>query len=158
MGSIQTVRDVVRPHEFLSRWDFQYAYAHLPTSIHTRRLLRVNIPWRNLIIQFISLPFGLSSAPRLFTKILKEPVRYLRSRGHRMVVFLDDLLFASESYEKAQAKAQEISSLFSSLDFIINRKNRFSSQPRKTRLSGLHSGHLQDGLSRAFPETQGTLS
>jgi hypothetical protein len=39
-----------------------------------------------------------------------------------MVVFLDDLLFASESYEKAQAKAQEISSLFSSLDFIINRK------------------------------------
>ena len=74
------------------------------------------------MVQFNSLSLGLSSAPRLFTKIVREPVRYLRSRGHRTVVFLDDMLLVSESYEKAQKQAQEVSSLFRSLGFIINRK------------------------------------
>lgn len=38
-------------------------------------------------------PFGLCSAPRIFSKIMKEVVSFYRAKGTRMVVYLDDMLF-----------------------------------------------------------------
>ena len=40
--------------------------------------------------QFAVLPFGLSSAPFLFTKLLKPVVTSWRCKGIPMVIFLDD--------------------------------------------------------------------
>lgn len=42
--------------------------------------------------EFRSLPFGLSSASRAFTKMLKPVAALLRSQGVRVVLYLDDIL------------------------------------------------------------------
>jgi hypothetical protein len=41
------------------------------------------------------LPFGLAPAPRVFTKILKVVMAALH-RGHRVIIYLDDILFLNE--------------------------------------------------------------
>ena len=41
--------------------------------------------------------FGVSSLPRAFTKLLRPVIAFLRSFGIRLVIFLDDILVASES-------------------------------------------------------------
>lgn len=53
---------------------------------------------------------------------MREPVRHLRERGFKMVVYLDDLLFVSDSFEEAKAQIQQARAFFQSLGFLINRK------------------------------------
>ena len=42
--------------------------------------------------QFNCLPFGLSSAPWVFTKTLKPVIALLREMGVRIIVYIDDVL------------------------------------------------------------------
>ena len=51
--------------------------------------------------QFTCLPFGLTCAPWAFTKIMKAVVALLRSRGTRIVIYVDDILIISESAVQA---------------------------------------------------------
>ena len=42
------------------------------------------------------LPFGLSSAPYVFTKMMRPLVRLRRSKGLKAIVYLDDGIVANE--------------------------------------------------------------
>ena len=57
--------------------------------------------------QFSVLPFGLSSAPYLFTKLLKPLVKKWRTEGKSIVVFLDDGLGAAADYAKATTSCKK---------------------------------------------------
>ena len=46
--------------------------------------------------------FGLAPAPRVFTKLLKEVGAFLRKRGIRLVIYLDDLLILNSDKEGAE--------------------------------------------------------
>ena len=43
------------------------------------------------------MPFGLSSAPRIFTKVFKRVLVFLRSRGLRVSAWFDDIILVAES-------------------------------------------------------------
>ena len=58
-------------------------------------------------------PFGLSTAPFIFTKIMKVVIRYLRNKGFTSVIYLDDYLGIEESFEACKA-------LLEFLGFTIN--------------------------------------
>ena len=64
--------------------------------------------------------FGLSPAPRIFTKIVKVVVAFLRRRGIRLVVYLDDFLIMSETEEGARKGLRITVGLLESLGFLIN--------------------------------------
>jgi hypothetical protein len=49
--------------------------------------------------EFACLPFGLASAPRAFTKLLKPVVSVLRQMGLRIIIYLDDILIMSQSHD-----------------------------------------------------------
>ena len=48
------------------------------------------------------MPFGLSSAPYLFTKLLKPLVKKWRTEGKPIVVFLEDGIGAAPNHIKAK--------------------------------------------------------
>lgn len=56
--------------------DLTEAYLHVPILPRHHRFLRFCV--ERMHLQFKALPFGLSSAPRVFTKLLVNPVAYLR--------------------------------------------------------------------------------
>ena len=55
------------------------------------------VPVEEQSFQFTCLPFGLSSAPWIFTKILKPVTALLREHGVRLIIYIDDILIMSES-------------------------------------------------------------
>lgn len=69
---------------------------------------------------FQSLPFGLTSAPIIFTKVLRPVAAHLRSLGIRLVIYLDDILILGSSREEV-LRAVALSSLtLTKLGFKIN--------------------------------------
>lgn len=69
---------------------------------------------------FNGMPYGLSEAPRIFTKIMREVVSYLRFQGFTSVIYLDDTLCIENNYEDCLKNVETTISLFECLGFIIN--------------------------------------
>ncbi|KAI8518767.1 hypothetical protein Bbelb_020240 [Branchiostoma belcheri] len=69
--------------------DLKDAYFTVPIFHNHRKYLR--FIWKDSLYEFAVLPFGLSSAPRVFTKILKPIAAQLRALGVRLVIYLDDI-------------------------------------------------------------------
>ena len=56
---------------------------------------------------FEVLPFGLSSAPWIFTTVIGHCVKFLRFQGKDLMAYLDDVIFATGSARGAVATAQQ---------------------------------------------------
>ena len=48
--------------------------------------------WEEETYEFTCLPFGLLAAPRVFTKVVKQVVAWMRQFGYRMIMYVDDNL------------------------------------------------------------------
>lgn len=59
------------------------------------------------------------SAPRVFTKLLKRIVGFLRKQGLRLVVYLDDILIIGHSEESTREAVKLVVNFFESLGFVI---------------------------------------
>ena len=66
------------------------------------------------------LPFGLSSAPYLFTKLLKLLVKKWRTEGKSIVVFLDDGLGAAADYTKVRISSFSVHTDLLKSGFVPN--------------------------------------
>lgn len=74
----------------------------------------------NGLYEFNVLPFGLNTAPYVFTKIMKPVVRLLRSLGHLSTIYLDDLLLIGNSHKACLENISDTVKLLNSLGFLIN--------------------------------------
>lgn len=70
--------------------------------------------------EFTCLPFGLSTSPFVFTKILKPVVNYLRNRGFLSTIYLDDFLCIGKNALDCLNNVQVTRKLFNKLGLIIN--------------------------------------
>ena len=70
--------------------------------------------------QFAVLPFGLSSAPYLFTKLLKPMVKKWRMEVKTIVVYLDDGLASAPDYNKAKIVSLQVHSDLLKFGFLPN--------------------------------------
>lgn len=95
------LQNAASPGAFLATLDLKDAYLHVPIRPQSRQLLRFAVRGPRGIVhfQFVALPFGLSSAPRIFTKILAEALGPLKEKGVPVVPYPDDLLFYGPSQE-----------------------------------------------------------
>ena len=120
MEHLTHLLDLLRGGEFLTTLDLKDAYFTIP--IHEDHSKYLRFEWQSQLFEFICLPFGLSSAPRVFTKVMKPIVATLRSKGIKIVIYLDDLAIISASHTLALAELHEVITTLESLGFIINRE------------------------------------
>ena len=90
--------------------------------IHPSRREYLRFAWEEKTYEFNCLPFGLSSAPWVFTKTLKPATALLRGTGVRLIVYIDDMLVLAETREKAEEHAEALVYLLQCLGFVINQK------------------------------------
>ena len=95
-------------------------YLHIPIHPNSRKYLR--FCYKSQVFQFTSHPFGLTTAPQVFTMIVKEVKLMALSRGLRIHQYLDDWLIRSQSQEEAQVNTQAVVDLTQSLGWIINQE------------------------------------
>ena len=120
METPESIRTSLIPGEWVSSIDLSDAYLHIPIHTNSRKYLR--FCYKAQVFQFTSLPFGLATAPQVFTMIVKEVKLMALSRGLRIHQYLDDWLIRSQSQEEAQVNTQAVVDLTQSLGWIINQE------------------------------------
>ncbi|KAG8537238.1 hypothetical protein GDO81_024849 [Engystomops pustulosus] len=99
MESVRSATHIIHQDALMCTIDLKDAYYHIPIHHFSQRFLRFSVlspEGATLHFQFCALPFGISSAPRTFTKVMAEVVASLRLQDVLIVPYLDDLLIVGQ--------------------------------------------------------------
>lgn len=118
MEGIHMLKDMMRPGDFLTKVDLKDAYFMIPIHAEHRKFLR--FAWQSKTYQFNCLPFGLSSAPWVFTKTSRAIILTLRTLGLRVIIYIDDILIMAESEQMSKEHTTGLIFLLENLGFVIN--------------------------------------
>ena len=89
-------------------------------GIHEQSQPYLRFVWQGQAYQFQALPFGLCTAPRVFTKLLKSVITFLRTHNIPLLIYLDDILIVGADIITLQEQTNLVLDLLQSLGFIIN--------------------------------------
>ena len=118
MDTLETAIRLLRPGCFMTFIDLKDAYHSVPIAQKHQKYLK--FIWRDQLYAFTSLPMGLTSSPRIFTKILKPVFSHLRSQlGHTCLGYIDDSFYLEDSYLDCEEATLHAVQLFDSLGFKI---------------------------------------
>ena len=78
LDTLEKAIQLVRPGCYMASLDLKDAYFSVPIALEQQRYLK--FLWRGVLYQFQCLPMGLTSSPRLFTKLLKPVFGHLRAQ------------------------------------------------------------------------------
>ena len=134
MEGIHTLKSLLRKGDWLVKVDLKDAYFSIPISRQHRRFLCFQ--FNNKLYQFNCLPFGLASAPWVFTKTLKPIAALGRELGMRLIVYIDDILLLAETKEKARDQASGLIYLMQCLGFTINSEKTISEPSQRLEFLG----------------------
>ena len=118
---MDTLRSAVRlmtPNCFMASIDLKDAYYVVSIAEEHRKYLRFY--WQGCLYQYTSMPNGLSSAPRCFTKLLKPVYSTLRQYGHLNVGYTDDSYLQGSDTKECLLNISDTLTLFTRLGFVIN--------------------------------------
>ena len=118
LEDIRTAAKLFREGDFVITFDLKSGYHHVDMA---------EDHWRNLGFSrkgqcycFKSLPFGLSTAPYLFNKLVKVLVRYWREKGIKCMMFFDDGSAGAETRVEADEVAQIVRQSLNKAGWKIN--------------------------------------
>lgn len=118
MDTLETAKSLLRKDWFLSSVDLSDAYFTVPVDPAYRKYLRFQ--FKGTLYEFLAMPQGLTSAPRLFTKILKPVLAQLRGEGCVCMAYLDDILILADSAKACQQFTNKVLELVQRLGFLVN--------------------------------------
>ena len=141
MEGLDTISSLIHPNDFLASLDCQDAFLTIPMHSDSYKFLCFD--FEGVRYCFIALVFGLTCAPRIFSKMLKVALSFIRFKGLKNSSWLDDILLVSPSSSMSYKHISFTRSTLESLGFIINdpKSNLIPSQ------SLLHVGFLWDTVN-----------
>jgi len=119
MEDHRTVLRLMTKGCYFASIDLKEAYNLIPIYKEHRKFLR--FIWNGKLYEFSCLAFGLSTGPRVFTKLLKPVIAFLRSNGITLVIYIDDILIIGSSYDDCKSSVDRTIEVLESLGFVINR-------------------------------------
>jgi hypothetical protein len=118
MENISSLVDLLRPNDFIATIDLKDAYFTVPIHADHSKFLR--FCWNGLVHEFIVLPFGLASAPCVFTKLMKPIIAYLRGKFIRIIIFLDDIAVLGNSFADCSQNVSTVIKVLEEMGFVVN--------------------------------------
>ena len=82
------------------------------------------------------MPFGLFSASRVFTKVVKPFVSAAHNRGITLVIYLDDIAIISSSRNLPSEETAIVIQILKSLGFIVSKEQSMLVPSQKVELPG----------------------
>ena len=140
METLETVLSAVKRNSFFVSIDLKDAYLSVPIFESDRKYLK--FIWNGRLYQCNALIFGLASAPRVFTKIMKPVFAFLRQQGISSFYYIDDSLIQAETYISCKQHADYLVKLLEKLGFFVNREK--SMLVPSSRI--LYLGHIIDSV------------
>ena len=88
---LSDIADMAEKGEFLLSYDHPSGCYHAALHPESRRFVGFN--WKGIYYQYNCLPFGLSTSPWVFSKVISEVVMFWRYKGINILSCWDDFLF-----------------------------------------------------------------
>ena len=104
------------PGELMFSFDLKSGYHHVEIAVHHCKYQ--GFEWEQRFYVFSVLPFGLASAPYVFTKLLRPLVKLWRSKGLKSLMYLDDGIVAVNGKERAEKASVWVKSSLQSAGFV----------------------------------------
>ena len=98
--------------------DISGAYHHLEMAEDAHPYL--GFEWDGVFYCFEVLPFGLSSAPWLFTTVMSHSIRFIRYAGGDVIAFLDDCIFGGSDPHGTITAAQRMLAILRDFGWLIH--------------------------------------
>ena len=136
MFTTGSVLSSVEKGDYAFKIDLQDAYFHVPIHPSSRKYLR--FAFENRVYQFQVLPFGLNTAPQVFTRLGHTVTAYLHRQGVSVIPYLDDWLV---HHPDRQVLLRQQGLLLDTLDlvgFILNRKKSELDLTQDLQFLGIH--------------------
>ena len=114
------VLELIQQNDYFASLDLKSAYFSIP--IHEDSVKYLKFEWRNQLYAFVSLCFGLSSAPFCFTKVLKPLYAFFRQLGIRCAYYIDDSINMHGHLDSCQYNTILMKDKLESLGFVINKE------------------------------------
>ena len=137
---------------FMASIDLKDAYFSIPIACEHRKYLRFQ--WRDKLYQFCVLPFGLASAPRVFTKVLKPMIAHLRSHGYMSCNYIDDALLIGKTRNECELNVQARIDLCNELGFTINQKKSLLHPNKRVEFLGFILDSSNMSISLPFKRAE----
>lgn len=120
---------------YMFKFDLKSGYHHIDICSSQQTFL--GFSWESFFYVFTVLPFGLSSAPYIFTKCLRPIVKYWRQSGINIVLYLDDGLGMAQSYEKGVSESVFVRDSLERAGFLVNSEKSVFQPCQKLEWLGL---------------------
>ena len=107
---------------YLFKFDLKNGYHHTDIFEPHQKFLGFSWAFKGNIkfLVFTVLPFGLTSAPFIFTKVVRPLVKYWRFNSVKITCFLDDGIGIEYNYEEAKRKSEFVQETLTKSGFIPN--------------------------------------
>ena len=150
MEDKETIKTLIEPFDFMASIDLSSAFHTINLHMDSKKF--VVFEFNNKRFQFNVIPFGLTSAPRIFTKLLKPVLSHLRALGIKISAYLDDIFICGHSFDLVSSQVKISIKLLEDLGFSINHR-KSSLIPSQ---SLLHLGFIWNSVSSSLslPESK----
>ena len=90
MEGVHCLKLLLKQDDFLCKIDLKEAYFSVPLNKNSQNFVRFQ--WSGNMYEFPCHCFGIGPVPRIFTKLLKVPIDFLRWVNIRIIIYLGDTL------------------------------------------------------------------
>lgn len=118
METHEHITNLIELSDFMASIDLSDAFFSIPVHKDYKKYLCFQ--FNNIIYQFNVLPFGLTSSPRIFSKVLKPVIKHLRKLCIKISFYLDDIFLCHSSATILQEQLSLTLNLLSSLGYSPN--------------------------------------
>ena len=115
---LRTAMLLLEHNDYLFSFDLKSGYHHVDIVEAHQKFL--GIEWGGAYYVFTVLPFGLSTACYVFTKLMRPLVRYWRASGIRIVLYLDDGLATAADKQSALKTSIFVRETLSKAGFVTH--------------------------------------
>jgi hypothetical protein len=136
MLTLKAIISQIRPGDWFVTIDLKDAYFHIQVVQRHRQFLRFAVGER--AFQYRVLPFGLSLAPRTFTKCMDAALAPLRLQGIRVLNYLDDWLILAQSRKLVAHHRDIVLSHIQSLGLRLNSEKSVLAPAQSTVFLGVN--------------------
>ena len=134
LEDIRTAAKIYRKGDFVVTFDLKSGYHHVDIAEEHWKYLCFE--WKEKFYCFRSLPFGLSTAPHLFNKMVRVMVRYWRAMGIRCMMFFDDGSAGGESEMEGKKIAATLKDTLQRAGWVANEEKSCWEPSQKPKILG----------------------
>ena len=140
INSLTTCLELMEPGCFMGSIDISNAFHTIPMHQEFTKYLKFKVG--DTVYRYLVLPMGFRDSPRLFCKILKPVLAFLRNQNLLSSVYIDDFFLLGPSFMKCKHNVQITYNTLRALGFEISEKSVL--EPKQQML---HLGFILNSIN-----------